>query len=112
MSSEVAGLLMGKGKVGYVPHLEMGDYVVVVNSEKVRVTGRKETQKVYFHHSGYPGGFKEVSFAKLKKEHPTRIIEHAVSGMLPDNRLKDKRLARLYLVTGSKNPYENKFKEK
>lgn len=109
MSSDVAKFLMGKHKASYSAHMDSGDFVVVVNAEKIGVTGRKATQKVYRSHSGYPGGFKEVSFAKMHKEHPQRIIEHAVSGMLPDNRLKKGRMARLKVVTGEENPYEAKF---
>lgn len=110
LSSRIAALLMGKLKVDYSPHIESGDYVVVVNAEKVKLTGKKAQQKVYRSHSGYPGGFKEVTFSKMSKEHPERIIEHAVSGMLPDNRLKKARMAMLKVVVGEKNPYEDKFK--
>lgn len=111
LASKIAQLLTGKGKVGFSSHMDVGDFVVVVNSEKIKVTSRKADQKVYRRHSGYPGGFKEVSFAQMLTEHPERILQHAVSGMLPDNRLKKKRLARLKLVVGDKNPYEDKFKD-
>lgn len=110
LATQVAALLMGKLKVNYSPHIESGDYVVVVNAEKVALTGKKPQQKLYRGHSGYPGGFKEVTFEKMLKEHPERIIEHAVSGMLPDNRLKKARMAMLKVVVGEKNPYEDKFK--
>jgi large subunit ribosomal protein L13 len=105
LSSQIARLLTGKHKPSYSAHLDSGDFVVVVNCEQVRLTGKKETKKVYRSHSGYPGGFKEVTLAKMRKEHPERIIQHAVKGMLPDNRLKKERLARLKLVVGEKNPY-------
>ncbi len=111
LGTKVSGLLMGKGKATYAPHLDSGDFVVIINAEKVTVTGKKALQKVYRGHSGYPGGFKEVSFEKMLKEHPERIIEHAVKGMLPDNRLKKDRMARLKVVVGEDNPYEGKFKE-
>jgi large subunit ribosomal protein L13 len=88
--------------------MDSGDFVVVVNSEEIKVTGRKADQKTYKSHSGYPKGFKEVSFSKMIKEHPERVIYHAVAGMLPENRLKDKRLARLKLIIGDKNPYQEK----
>lgn len=101
---------MGKNKVTYSQHLDSGDYVVIVNAEKVELSGRKPTQKVYRKHSGYPGGFKEITFAKLSSEKPTRVIEYAVSGMLPDNRLKADRMARLKIMVGEKNPYEDKVK--
>jgi len=110
LATRAAALLMGKLKVDYSPHIESGDYVVVVNAEKVKVTGKKAQQKLYRSHSGYPGGFKEVTYAKMSKEHPERIIEHAVSGMLPDNRLKKARMAMLKIIVGEKNPYADKFK--
>ena len=110
LATRAAALLMGKLKVDYSPHIESGDYVVVVNAEKVKVTGKKAQQKLYRSHSGYPGGFKEVTYAKMSKEHPERIIEHAVSGMLPDNRLKKARMAMLKVIVGEKNPYADKFK--
>ncbi len=103
--------LMGKNKVNYSAHMENGDYAVVINAGEIVVTGKKETQKLYRSHSGYPGGFKEVKYAKLKKENPARIIETAVYGMLPDNRLKAKRMARLKIFTGEKHPYGDKVKE-
>lgn len=109
LSTKIAGTLMGKGKADYSTHMDMGDFVVVLNSEKIKVTGKKSSQKVYRRHSGYPGGLKEVSFEKMSKSHPERIIIHAVNGMLPDNRLKSERLKRLMVVVGDKNPYEKKF---
>lgn len=111
LATKVSGLLMGKGKPTYAPHLDSGDFVVIINAENITVTGKKALQKVYRGHSGYPHGFKEVSFEKMMKEHPERIIEHAVEGMLPDNRLKKNRMARLKVVVGETNPYEGKFKE-
>ena len=112
LATKAAGLLMGKGKASYSTHMDMGDNVVVVNAEEIKVTGKKAIQKVYRSHSGYPGGLKEVSFARLMEKHPERILEHAVAGMLPDNRLKAGRMARLKVVVGDRNPYEEKFKEK
>jgi large subunit ribosomal protein L13 len=110
LASEVAILLMGKQKATYSTHMDSGDNVVVVNAEKVVTTGKKAEQKVYRSHSGYPGGFKEVSFDKMSKEHPNRVLEFAISGMLPDNRLKSDRMARLHVVKGTKHKYENNFK--
>ncbi len=112
IATKVAGLLMGKGKTTFANHMDMGDYVVVLNSEKVALTGKKTSQKVYRSHSGYPGGFKEVSFARMMEKAPERILRHAVSGMLPDNRLKSRRLKRLILAIGETNPYAKKFEEK
>ena len=102
LASNAVKFLMGKHKPTYTPHMDMGDFVTITNGEKVKVTGRKEDQKVYYRHSGYPGGFKEIAYAKLKKENPTRIIELAVKRMLPDNRLRDKRMSRLKVVIGGK----------
>ena len=87
------------------------DNVVVINAEDVKTTGTKAEYKTYKSHSGYPGGFKEVSFAKMSKEHPARIIEIAVHGMLPDNRLQSDRMARLHVTKGSKHKYVNHFTE-
>jgi large subunit ribosomal protein L13 len=89
--------------------MDSGDYVVVLNAEKVILTGKKEEQKVYYSHSGYPAGLKHITAGKLRQEHPERLIEKAVKGMLPDNRLKDKRLSRFKVVIGEKNPYQEKF---
>lgn len=110
LASNVAIILMGKQKATYSTHMDSGDNVVIVNADKILTTGNKATQKVYQGHSGYPGGFKEVSFAKMSKEHPARILEIAISGMLPDNRLKSDRMARLHVTKGSKHKYEDKFK--
>jgi len=109
LSVKIAGLLTGKTKPNYSAHMDMGDYVVVINCEKIVVTGKKAEQKVYRGHSGYPGGFKQVTYEKMNKEHPERIIEHAVSGMLPDNRLKRDRMARLKVFKGPDNPYGDKI---
>jgi len=110
MATKAASLLTGKTKTTYSAHMDMGDHVVVINAKDIKLTGKKSSQKVYRRHSGYPGGFKEVSFEKMKKEHPGRIISLAVSGMLPDNRLKKARMLRLKIIQGDKNPYESKFK--
>ncbi len=110
IATDIAVKLIGKDKVNYSQHIDSGDYVVVINAKKVKVTGRKERQKVYRSHSGYPGGFKEVTYAKMLKEDPTKIVLSAVKGMLPDNRLKAKRLARLKIFSGEKHLYEDKLK--
>jgi len=94
-AAKVAGLLMGKGKVTYSAHMDSGDFVEVENAKEIVVTGKKDKQKVYRRHSGYPSGFKEVSYEKMHKEMPSRVIRLAVNGMLPDNRLKRDRIARL-----------------
>lgn len=112
VASEIASLLIGKHKKTYVNHLDMGDYVVVVNASDVELTGRKRKQKVYRSHSGYPGGYKEVKFEKLIEEQPRKVIEHAVSGMIPDNRLKSPRMRRLKVFPGKKHNYSDKIGEK
>ena len=109
VATQIAGLLMGKTKENYVPHLDMGDYVVIINAKEVVVTGEKSKQKVYRGHSGYPGGLKEVSYKKLTKEQPLKVIEHAVSGMLPDNKLKSERMRRLKIFSDDKHPYSDKI---
>jgi large subunit ribosomal protein L13 len=109
LATKVATLLMGKQKSTYSAHMDSGDNVVVINSELVKTTGTKKEYKVYRSHSGYPGGYKEVSFAKMSKEHPSRVIEIAVKGMLPDNRLKSDRIARLHVVKGDKHKYDKYF---
>jgi large subunit ribosomal protein L13 len=110
LASEVAQLLMGKHKKNFVNHLDVGDYVVVINAGKIELTGRKRKQKVYRSHSGYPGGFKEVKFEKLINEQPQKVIEHAVSGMLPKNRLKKPRMRRLKVFEGKNHSYKDRFK--
>lgn len=95
LASEVAKLLMGKHKVSYSTHLDSGDFVVIVNADKIEVTGKKKVQKMYRRHSGYPSGFKEERYEEMMVKHPERILENAISGMLPDNRLKAQRLKRL-----------------
>lgn len=110
-ASEIAQLLMGKGKPVFAKHMDMGDYVVVVNARDVELTGRKQKQKVYYSHSGYPGGFKETKFEKLIEEQPAKVIEKAVSGMLPKNRLHKKRMRRMKVFAGPKHRYEDKLKK-
>lgn len=112
MAVKIASLLMGKEKIYLVNYLDCGDYVVVINAENVQVTGRKREQTIFYRHSGYPGGFKEISFKQQMAKDPTQIIRHAVSGMLPKNKLRDMRLARLKIFAGSKHDFEDKFSVK
>lgn len=109
IATKIAELLIGKGKATFSRHMDSGDNVVVINAEKIMVTGRKASQKVYITHSGYPSGFKEKSYDMVMQSHPERIIEHAVNGMIPDNRLKKERMLRLKVVAGEKNPFEKEF---
>ncbi|PVV03916.1 hypothetical protein BB560_001573, partial [Smittium megazygosporum] len=112
MSSQIANVLMGKHKPIYDPASDCGDYVVVINSKHVEVTGRKREQKVYISHTGRPGGLKVKKFSDLIESNPEFIIKHAVSGMLPKNRLRDVRLKRLLIFPEEDHPYKgNIFKE-
>jgi len=104
-ASGIAQVLRGKHKPTYTPHMDMGDFVVVVNAEKVRVSGNKEIQKKYFSHSGYPGGSKEIDLQTMRKDHPERIIEKAVKGMLPHNRLGRKIFSNLKVYVGPEHPH-------
>lgn len=109
-SSKIAQLLMGKGKNYFVRNLDVGDYVVVVNAKEVKTTGNKEEQKKYYRHSGYPGGMKVETLKELKNRKPEDVIFHAVRGMLPQNRLRDRMLRRLKVFSDSTHPYEEKLK--
>ncbi|KPJ70650.1 50S ribosomal protein L13 [Microgenomates bacterium DG_75] len=111
VGTQIARLLIGKDKVYYVPNLDCGDYVVVVNAANVEISGRKRKQKLYRRHSGYPGGFRELTFAQLMKRDSRKVIRQAVNGMLPKNKLRDKRLARLKIFTDDRHPYQDKFRE-
>jgi len=110
LSSQVAILLMGKHKPIYTPNQDTGDFVIVINAEKVRVTGKKVAQKVYYRHSNYPGGFKSITLGRLMEQFPTRAIEYAVKGMLPHTRLGARMNRKLKVYTGPE--YPNKPKEK
>ncbi len=105
LTTQIAGLLMGKHKPMFTRNLDMGDFVVVINTEKVRVTGNKAKQKVYYRHSGYPGGLKSITFEKMMQTNPTRVIEHAVKGMLPHNRLTASMMKKLRVYVGDTHPH-------
>ena len=105
LATEIATVLMGKGKPTYTDFLDTGDFVVVVNAEKIKLTGKKWDGKVYYSHSGYPGGLKEVSARKMLEKHPERIVQFAVKGMLPKNKLGKRMLKRLRVFTGEEHPH-------
>lgn len=109
IASEIATLLMGKRKPYFVSHIDCGDYVVITNVQDVAVTGKKEQQKKYYRHSGYPGGLKTESLEKLRARKPEAIILHAVKGMLPQNKLRDRMLRRLFVFVGDEHPYQDKL---
>lgn len=106
MAGEVAKLLMGKHKPNFVPYLDTGDYVVVINAAKVSVTGKKEQQKKYIRHSGYPGGLKEENLAKLRARKPEEIVAHAVKGMIPKTKLGRQMIKKLHVFPGSEHPFK------
>jgi len=106
LASEIARILRGKHKPIYVPHIDCGDYVIVVNAEKVRLTGRKLDQKFYYRHSGYPGGLKSISLRKQLQKHPTRVLKAAVQGMLPKNRLGRAMIKKLKVYAGDSHPHQ------
>jgi large subunit ribosomal protein L13 len=106
LAARIASVLRGKHKPTYSPSVDAGDFVIVVNAGKVHVTGRKLDQKMYYRHSGYPGGLKEITLRNLLQQHPTRVIEHAVRGMLPKNRLGRQVFRHLKVYAGSEHPHE------
>jgi large subunit ribosomal protein L13 len=110
ISSQIARLLMGKHKPIYTPSQDTGDYVVVINAGKVRVTGNKARQKLYHRHSGYPGGLKSVNLEKIMQTDPTKVITHAVNGMLPHTRLGSVMRKRLRVFKGEEHPHAAQLK--
>jgi len=105
LATQVASLLMGKHKAIFSRNMDTGDFVVVINADKVRVTGNKAEQKVYYRHSGYPGGLKSIRFEEMMQTHPTRVIEHAVKGMLPHTRLGASMFKKLRVYVGDTHPH-------
>ncbi len=112
VGTKIAALLMGKRKRYFVRNLDCGDYVVIINAKDVVVSGNKEEQKKYYRHSGYPGGFRMETLKELRGRKPQDIITHAVKGMLPQNKLRDKMLTRLFVFAGEEHKYEDKFRGK
>ena len=106
IATGIATKLRGKHKPEYTPHIDTGDYVVVVNAEKVKLTGNKEKDKIYWRHTGYPGGIKNINAAKLRKKHPERLIEKAVKGMLPRNALGRAMYRKLRVYAGGEHPHK------
>ena len=106
LATEVARRLRGKHKTEYTPHVDTGDYIVIVNAEKVKVTGRKATDKIYYRHTGFPGGLKEASFTQMIERSPEKVIEFAVKGMLPRNTLGRTMYRKLKVYAGQVHPHE------
>jgi len=109
LATKIARLLSGKDKVEYVPYLDLGDNVVVINAAEVAVTGKKEKQKIYYRHSGYPGGLKAETLEELRRRRPEEILRRAVKGMLPKNKLQKPMLKRLHIFADEKHPYKNRL---
>ena len=105
LSAKISSILMGKNKAQYTPHNDLGDYIVVVNAEKVKVTGNKDIQKKYYRHSGYPGGLKSSSFSEIIEKNPEEIILKAVKGMLPKNKLSNSMISKLKVYKGENHPH-------
>lgn len=110
LATQASSLLMGKHKPIFCPNLDTGDFVVVINADKVRVSGNKAKQKLYYRHSGYPGGFRSVTLEKTMQTHPTRVIEHAVKGMLPHTRLGARMMKKLRVYIGETHPHQAQVK--
>lgn len=106
LSVQVANVLRGKHKPTFTPHVDAGDFVIIVNAEKIEVSGKKRSQKLYRHHTGYPGGLKTRTFEQLQAKHPTRIIMKAVKGMLPHTRLGSQQLKKLKVYAGDVHPHQ------
>jgi len=106
LATRVANLLRGKGKVAFTPHVDCGDFVIVINAAKVKLTGNKESDKTYHRHSGFPGGLHTVNAEQLRARHPDRLIESAVSGMLPKNRLSRALMTKLKVYAGAEHPHQ------
>lgn len=106
IASKAATLLMGKHKPTYTPFLDTGDHVIVINAKKVKLTGRKEDQKMYRHHSGYPGGLKEVKAARMRETRPERMLELAIAGMLPKTKLGKQMVRKLNVYAGDRHPHQ------
>ncbi|MCK4353822.1 MAG: 50S ribosomal protein L13 [Dehalococcoidia bacterium] len=112
LASQIAKLLMGKHKPIFFPHFDTGDYVVIINAAKIKVSGNKAKQKIYYRHSGYPGGLRSLTFEEVSSKHPTRVVELAVRGMLPHNRLGRAIFRRLKIYPGSEHPHHAQIRER
>ena len=105
LSTQIANRLRGKHKPEFTPHVDTGDYIVVINADKIHVTGKKETDKFYYHHTGFPGGIKSVALGKMREKSPEKILENAVKGMMPRNRLGRVMLSKLKVYAGNSHPH-------
>ena len=105
LSSEVATILRGKNKATYTPHVDTGDYVIIINASKIHFTGNKEQDKMYYRHSNHPGGIKSISAGELKAKNPERLLENSIKGMLPSTRLGEKQGKKLFVYGGAEHPH-------
>jgi large subunit ribosomal protein L13 len=110
ISSSIAELLMGKKKSYFVRNIDCGDYVVIINAKDIKITGKKSKEKKYYRHSGYPGGLRAETFQELQHRRPEKIVHHAVLGMLPQNKLRDSMMKRLFIFAGAEHTYKDKLK--
>ena len=106
LSTQIANRLRGKHKPEFTPHVDTGDYIVVINADKIHVTGKKETDKIYYHHTGFPGGIKSISLGKMRERSPEKILEKAVKGMMPKNKLGRAMLLKLKVYAGASHPHD------
>lgn len=111
VSTKIATLLMGKNKPYFTGNLDCGDYVVVVNAKDIAVTGQKKSKKIYRHHTGYPGGFREYTLKQKMDQDPRKVVEHSIKGMLPKNKLRSQRMKRLKIFVDGTHPYENQLQD-
>jgi large subunit ribosomal protein L13 len=111
VTTEIAQLLIGKNKPTYTPHVDGGDYVVIVNASKVAVTRDKANKKTYYWHTGFPGGLKQMVFKDMVSQNPQRVMQRAVKNMLPKNKFRKSRLARLKVYSGTNHPYQDKLEK-
>ncbi|MBS1957401.1 MAG: 50S ribosomal protein L13 [Cyanobacteria bacterium SZAS-4] len=106
LATEVAGILRGKNKPEFTPHVDCGDFVIIINAEKIKVSGKKEVQKIYHRHSGFPGGHKQESLQALRQRRPVAVLEKAIKGMIPHTRLGDHQFTKLNVYEGPNHPHE------
>ena len=106
LSTQIANRLRGKHKPEFTPHVDTGDYIVVINADKIHVTGKKETDKLYYHHTGFPGGIKSIALGKMRERSPVKILENAVRGMMPKNKLGRAMFLKLKVYAGSSHPHD------
>ncbi|ANZ32787.1 50S ribosomal protein L13 [Staphylococcus carnosus] len=105
LSSEVASILRGKHKATYTPHVDSGDYVIIINAGQIEMTGKKASDKVYYRHSNYPGGIKSITAGELREKNPERLLEISIKGMLPSSRLGEKQGKKLFVYGGAEHPH-------